>query len=198
MVTGRLWDVLIAGAGPAGCTAALFAALGGQKVLLTEKCAVGGGMLHAPEIHDWPGESDPIDGIALGERMRKQVLTAGAILRYGEITNVTLPEQSDTAPITVILSSAPAPDGTRHHTELHTRYLILATGTTPPPPGIPSLETAGNAACCTSIPRVYAIGDCRNPDCCRIITACADGCRAALDILGREQRSEIRNSPQER
>ena len=94
MVTGRLWDVLIVGAGPAGCTAALFAALGGQRVLLTEKCAVGGGMLHAPEIRDWPGEPDPIDGIALGERMRKQVLAAGALLRYGEITGVTLPTDS--------------------------------------------------------------------------------------------------------
>ena len=183
MVTGRLWDVLIVGAGPAGCTAALFAALGGQRVLLTEKCAVGGGMLHAPEIRDWPGEPDPIDGIALGERMRKQVLAAGALLRYGEITSVTLP--TDSAPIPVLLSSAPAPDGTRHHTLLHARHLILATGTTPPPPGIPAGTLPTDAACRTDLPHIYALGACRTPGSSRIVTSCADGYRAVMDILGR-------------
>lgn len=183
MVNARTWDVLIAGAGPAGCTAALFAALGGQSVLLVEKCAVGGGLLQAPEIRDWPGEPEPIDGIALGERMRKQVLSAGALLRYGEITAVTLPETPDTAPITAILSSAPAPDGTRHHTELHSRYLILATGTAALPAGIPFTGAIGtDAACRTDIPHVYATGNCRSPEYSRIITACADGCRAAMDI----------------
>ena len=183
MVTGRLWDVLIVGAGPAGCTAALFAALGGQRVLLTEKCAVGGGMLHAPEIRDWPGEEDPIDGIALGERMRKQVLAAGALLRYGEITGVTLP--TDSAPIPVLFSSAPAPDGTRHHTLLYTRHLILATGSAPLPPGIPPESIRPDPDCRTTLPRIYATGACRNPGYSRIVTSCADGCRAAREILGR-------------
>ena len=179
----RLWDVLIAGAGPAGCTAALFAALAGRKVLLTEKCAVGGGMLHAPEIRNWPGEPVPVDGIALGERMRKQVLAAGAVLRYGEITNVTIPPDPDTAPITVLLSSAPAQDGTRCHRELQTRTLILATGNSPLPAGICPAGTIGTSDTCrTSIPHVYAIGACRNPECRRIIAACADGQKAAEEI----------------
>lgn len=182
--SSRVWDVLVVGAGPAGCAAAMYAALGGCTVLLAEKCAVGGGMLHAPEIADWPGEPCPIDGIALGERMRKQVLAAGAVLRYGEITAVTLPEHTDT--ITAILSSAPAPDGTRHHTKLRTRRLILAAGKTALPAGIP-LPPAGSirttSACRTALPDIYAIGDCRSTDCRRTVTACADGCRAAMDIL---------------
>lgn len=181
----RLWDVLIVGAGPAGCAAALFAALGGCTVLLTEKCAVGGGMLQAPEIHDWPGEVCPIDGIALGERMRKQVLAAGAVLRYGEVTAVSLPAPTDT--VTVLFSSAPAPDGTRHHTELHARNLILAAGDTSPPlvPGLLSPENSPSPSSCrTGIPHIYAVGYCRSPECSRIVTSCADGCRAAMDILG--------------
>lgn len=188
LVNSRIWDVLIAGAGPAGCTAALFAALGGLTVLLTEKCAVGGGMLHAPEIRDWPGEPCPVDGIALGERMRKQVLAAGAVLRYGEITAVTLPSHPDTAPITAILSSAPAPDGTRQHTELRARHLILAAGSAGPPLGIhlsPVGKTETTLSCRTGIPHIYAIGSCRDTDCRRIVAACADGYRAAADILGK-------------
>lgn len=189
--SSRVWDVLVVGAGPAGCAAALYAALGGCTVLLAEKCAVGGGMLHAPEIADWPGEPCPIDGIALGERMRKQVLAAGAVLRYGEITAVTLPPYPDADPITAIFSSAPAPDGTRHHTKLRTRRLILAAGKTALPAGIP-LPPAGSirttSACRTAISHVYAIGDCRSTDCRRIVTACADGCRAAMDILGKQEK----------
>lgn len=179
----RLWDVLIVGAGPAGCAAALFAALAGYTVLLTEKCAVGGGMLQAPEIRDWPGEVCPIDGIALGERMRKQVLSAGAVLRYGEVTAVSLPAPTDT--VAAVFSSTPAPDGTRHHTKLHARHLILATGTTPPPPGIPAGTLPTDAACRTDLPHIYAIGACRPPGYSRIVTSCADGYRAVMDILGK-------------
>lgn len=139
-----------------------------------------------PEIADWPGETCPVDGIALGERMRKQILAAGAVIRYGEITAVTL---SGTP--SAILSGIPSASGTRHHTEIHAGNLILATGSSAAAPVqdklplTPAGEIITDHRCRTDLPCVYAVGDCRNTDCRRIVTACADGCRAAMDILGK-------------
>lgn len=192
LVSARVWDVLIAGAGPAGCAAALYAALGGKSVLALEKRAVGGGMLFAAAITDWPGESAPVDGIALGERMRRQAETAGAVFRYGEMTEICLsghPGRYTAGETnTAVLSGIPAPDGTRKQKKILWKTLILSTGTPPAAirpylPLSPEGTLPTDDRCRTAMPHIYAAGSCREITCRRIVTACADGYRAAHDIL---------------
>ena len=63
-----LWDVLIVGGGPAGCTAALYAARFGLKTLLLEKLAPGGQMNLTGEIENYPGTGGSVDGFTLGKK----------------------------------------------------------------------------------------------------------------------------------
>ena len=192
LVSARVWDVLVAGAGPAGCAAALYTALGGKSVLVLEKRAVGGGMLFSDAITDWPGEGAPIDGIALGERMRRQAEKAGAVFRYGEMTGICLsghPFCHTAGEVhTAVFSGTPAPDGTRKQKKILWKTLILSTGS-PPAAVCPYLSLSPEGTiptddrCRTAVPHIYAAGACRENACRRIVTACADGYRAAQDIL---------------
>lgn len=128
--TGDIWDVLVVGAGPAGCTAALYAAQAGLSVLLLEKQGAGGQMLLSSGIDNWPGEGAPVDGMVLGERMRTHAQRAGALLRYGTAAGFSLTEEVKT----VTLAESPAEP-------IRARHVILAMGASPRMPGLPEEET---------------------------------------------------------
>ena len=79
------WDLIIVGGGPAGMTAAIYAARFGLKTLLLEARVLGGAQATSPGIENYPGFTF-IVGIDLANKMKEQVKKSGAFIR--EITEV--------------------------------------------------------------------------------------------------------------
>ena len=77
------YDLCIIGGGPAGMTAAIYAARSGLSTILIEAMALGGAMATAPIIENYPGW-ESITGLELAQIMRKQVIKAGAEIREME------------------------------------------------------------------------------------------------------------------
>lgn len=83
-----IYDVLIIGGGPAGYTAALYAARAGLKTAVLEKLCAGGQMALAAQIHNYPGFPNGIDGVQLAGAMREAAEKAGASTFYTEAGNL--------------------------------------------------------------------------------------------------------------
>ena len=66
---GHIYDVIIIGGGPAGYTAALYAARSGFDTLVLEKYAPGGQMALTNQIDNYPGFTEGIDGFTLGMKI---------------------------------------------------------------------------------------------------------------------------------
>lgn len=81
------YDIAIVGAGPAGMTAALYAARGGAVVLLLDRIGCGGQMAGISEIENYPG-FPLVSGTELGTYMREQLLSAGVEFVTGETESV--------------------------------------------------------------------------------------------------------------
>ena len=86
----KVYDVVIIGAGPAGCTAALYCARAGFTTMVIEKTTAGGQMCLAHSIENYPGFECGIDGFELGEKMKKTAENQGAKIVSGEICEVDL------------------------------------------------------------------------------------------------------------
>ena len=117
MNTAHVYDMIIVGGGPAGYTAALYAARAGFDVVVLEKLSAGGQMALTHQIDNYPGFEDGIDGFTLAEKMQKQAERFGAKTLYAEVTRMNL----DETPKTVETS-----EGT-----LQGRTVTLATGAGP-------------------------------------------------------------------
>ena len=67
----KIYDMIVIGGGPAGYTAALYAARSGLSVLVLEKLSAGGQMALTEQIDNYPGFEGGIDGFTLGEKMQQ-------------------------------------------------------------------------------------------------------------------------------
>ncbi|MDH4212540.1 MAG: FAD-dependent oxidoreductase [Candidatus Thorarchaeota archaeon] len=79
------WELVVIGGGPAGMTAAIYAARYGLKTLLLESKVLGGAQATSPGIENYPGYTF-IVGIELATKMKEQVRKSGAVIK--EITDV--------------------------------------------------------------------------------------------------------------
>lgn len=86
----KIYDTIIIGGGPAGYTAALYAARAGLDTLVLEKLSAGGQMLVTGDIDNYPGFDEGIDGFELGMRMKAGAERFGAKSAYGNVLSVDL------------------------------------------------------------------------------------------------------------
>ena len=93
-------DVLIVGGGPAGYTAALYAARSGLTALVLEGTAPGGQLAVAEAVENYPGEPEAVEGWRLAERMRRGAEQSGAATVLARVLSLRLSgaeKQAETA-----------------------------------------------------------------------------------------------------
>ncbi len=90
----HIYDTIIIGGGPAGFTAALYAARAGLDTLILEKMAPGGQMALTGDIENYPGFDEGIDGFTLGMKMQKGAENAGTKTEYAEVLGFDFSEKT--------------------------------------------------------------------------------------------------------
>ncbi|MGR4001079.1 MAG: thioredoxin-disulfide reductase [Alphaproteobacteria bacterium] len=116
------YEVLVLGAGPAGWTAALYAARANRKVAVIRGLQPGGQLSITTDVENYPGFAEVIQGPWLMEQMEAQANAAGVVSIDDYITEVKLPNST---PPTHTPHSICIGDG---GTEYNARTLIIATG----------------------------------------------------------------------
>ena len=133
-----LYDIAIIGGGPAGLSAAIYAARGGAKTVLFESVFTGGQIVKTPHLENYPGFPDGIDGYSFGAELEKQAKKAGAEIRFAEVKTLSL---------TGAVKTVGTTDGS-----FEAKTVILCTGANPKKLGIPGEESftgAGVSYCAT-------------------------------------------------
>ncbi|MDP6526394.1 MAG: thioredoxin-disulfide reductase [Kiritimatiellia bacterium] len=131
--------VAIVGTGPAGLTAAVYAARAGLEPVVIDGMQPGGQLTTTTEVENYPGFPESIDGTALVQNMRDQAARFGARYINGEITESDL----SGSPLKLMLS-----DGS----VIESLSIIIATGASAKYLGIESeqkLMGRGVSACAT-------------------------------------------------
>ena len=90
MATKQAYDVVIIGGGPAGLTAGIYAARARLKSLLIEKGAMGGWVINASVVENYPGFPDGINGLELADAMQQQAVKFGLEMLTAEVTGLEL------------------------------------------------------------------------------------------------------------
>ncbi|QPL05424.1 MULTISPECIES: thioredoxin-disulfide reductase [Actinomyces] len=84
-------DVVIVGSGPAGYTAAIYAARAQLKpIILGGSVTAGGALMNTTEVENYPGFVDGIMGPDLMTQMQEQAERLGAELRYEDVVSLDL------------------------------------------------------------------------------------------------------------
>lgn len=131
--------VVILGSGPAGWTAAVYAARANLEPVLITGMEAGGQLMTTTEVDNWPGAAEGIEGPQLMERMQKQAERFGTRVFYDLVKTADLSQRPFT--LTTDMGETWTAD-----------TLILATGASAMYLGLPSEEAykgKGVSACAT-------------------------------------------------
>jgi thioredoxin reductase (NADPH) len=131
--------VVILGSGPAGLTAAIYAARANLKPVVVSGNEPGGQLTITTEVENYPGYADGIQGPEMMEHFHRQAERFGTEFKTGNVEKVDLSKR----PFTLHLESGD---------ELKTEALIIATGASARWLGLPSetkLRNRGVSACAT-------------------------------------------------
>ena len=132
-------NCLIIGSGPAGFTAAIYAARANLSPVLYEGVLPGGQLTTTAEIENFPGYPDGISGSDMMEDLRKQAARFGTDIRFGVVTEADL--KGDLKRVVV--------DGEK---EVLAKTVIIATGASAKYLGLPDeakYAGEGVSACAT-------------------------------------------------
>ena len=133
---------LIIGSGPAGYTAAIYAARADMKPVMYTGLQMGGQLTTTTEVDNFPGYANGTDGTAMMEDLKNQAERFGTEVRFGMVTEVVL--SSEVGGIHEIVV-----DGSK---KIHANTVIISTGATAKYLGLESeqrLIGGGVSACAT-------------------------------------------------
>ncbi len=119
------YGVIILGTGPAGLTAAIYAARANLAPLVIDGNEPGGQLTLTTEVENFPGFPDAVMGPDLMDKMRAQAEKFGATFQSGQVTAVDLSQR----PFQVTID-----DG---HTAYSAKSLIISTGASAKMLGVP-------------------------------------------------------------
>lgn len=140
-------QVLILGSGPAGLTAAIYAARAQLEPLVYEGGQPGGQLTTTTEVENYPGYADGIDGIELIMTMRRQAERFGARFKMGQAISTKLSGSPFKIGFADAMDLSDAPELIE---EVETKTLIVSTGAAAKYLGLPNenaLLNKGVSAC---------------------------------------------------
>ena len=133
---------LIIGSGPAGYTAAIYAARADMKPVMYTGLQMGGQLTTTTEVDNFPGYAEGTDGTAMMEDLKKQAERFGTEVRFGMVTNVELSDKVGGIHKVVVDDSK----------QIEAETIIISTGATAKYLGLESeqrLIGGGVSACAT-------------------------------------------------
>lgn len=80
------YQVVVLGGGPAGLSAAIYAARSGYATVIVEKAFPGGQIANASHVENYPGFADGVSGMELGQLMHRQAESQGAKTMVAEVS----------------------------------------------------------------------------------------------------------------
>ncbi len=138
-IEGKTFEVVIVGSGPAGLTAALYAARADLNPIVFEGPEPGGQLMQTTDVDNYPGYPEGVMGPKMMEDFRKQAQRFGADCRYGYVTDIDY----DKRPYKLTVDE---------ETTLFAKTIIISTGASAIWLDLPSeqrLRGKGVSACAT-------------------------------------------------
>jgi thioredoxin reductase (NADPH) len=134
----KLYDLIIIGSGPAGYTAAIYAARANLSVLMFQGYQVGGQLMLTSEVENYPGFEEGILGPSMMEKFEEQARRFGAEMITEDVSAIDFSRR----PFKLTTDSG----------DYYARTIIISTGASAKWLGLPSearLQGRGVSACAT-------------------------------------------------